>query len=431
MASRAVGLSRVIVLSGVRDLAKHAQKELASSSVQVETFPVTDVQSEDRAKQLREAEVLLCDAPVLLKLLEADALPSLKWAQLTWAGVDMLMKELNYQKPKKDFTVVRSGGAYGDVMGEYVIGQIIARERNFAGMKLAQDKKEFDVKFKSYRPAQSLSIGILGYGTIGKRVAEVCKFFGMTVWAVNRTRNTSPSSYVDHFRGLDGLGEVLQSVDYLCSIVPDTPASCDLLSGDVLKQCQNKKTVLINIGRGNVISDESLARAIREGWLGGAILDVFNQEPLPPDSELWTLPNVVITPHMSGVAVGELIYNSSAEGRGYGHDVVRSFIGGEYRHDVVRSFIGGDYRHDVVRSFIGGDYRHDVVRSFIGGHYRHDVVRSFISGDYRHDVVRSFIGGDYRQDVVRSFISGDYRHDVVRSFSVTHICMNTVTEHLT
>ncbi|XP_076469014.1 glyoxylate/hydroxypyruvate reductase A-like isoform X2 [Babylonia areolata] len=306
MASRAV--SRVFVASVISDLARSLQRQLAS--ITVEDLPFNDVSegvlSEERRKQLEEVEVILCDADALQQWLTTSAVPNLKWAQTTWAGVENLVK-LDQTK-SNDVIVTRSGAAYDDIMGEYVIGQIIAREKNFAGMNAAQQRKEFTKEsFSVFRPLSTLSIGILGYGTIGKRVAEICKFLGMTVWAVNRNQLTSSSPHVDHFRGVKDLGEVLQNVDYLCNILPSTPASCDLLSGEVLKQCQGKKTVLINIGRGNVISDESLVRAVREGWLGGAILDVFNQEPLPADSPLWTLPNVVITPHVSGAAVPDLV----------------------------------------------------------------------------------------------------------------------------
>ncbi|XP_076469013.1 glyoxylate/hydroxypyruvate reductase A-like [Babylonia areolata] len=305
MANRTV--PRVFVASNIPDLSKHVRSllsksaMLSKSAITVEDLHLHGVQSKDVSERLQDVEVVLCSRDALLQWLKTDTVPNLKWAQSASAGVDALMKGLNFQKPKQDFILTRTQGDFGNIMGEYVVGQIIAREKDFAGMKVYQENRVFDnQQFAAFRPLYTLSIGILGYGTIGKRVAEMCSSMGMTVWAVNSTQKTSSSPHVHHFRGVKDLGEVLQNVDYLCNILPSTPASCDLLSGEVLKQCQGKKTVLINIGRGSVINDESLVRAVREGWLGGAILDVFNQEPLPADSPLWTLPNVVITPHVSG-----------------------------------------------------------------------------------------------------------------------------------
>ncbi|KAL5463863.1 hypothetical protein EMCRGX_G032807 [Ephydatia muelleri] len=107
---------------------------------------------------------------------------------------------------------------------------------------------------KGYRPLSSLSIGILGIGDIGHRIAEVCNTLGMTVWGVSRTQ------------------------------VPE------------------EKAVLINVGRGSLLSDKTIIEAIRKGWILGAILDVFEVEPLPPDSELWKMPEVIVTPHSSALA---------------------------------------------------------------------------------------------------------------------------------
>ncbi|WAR17782.1 GHRB-like protein [Mya arenaria] len=99
---------------------------------------------------------------------------------------------------------------------------------------------------------------------------------------------------------IESLDEVLATVDYICCCLPGTPDTANMLSGDILKACCQKKPVLINTGRGDLIDEITLVTAIREGWLGGAVLDVNPAEPLPPDSPLWTLQNVLITPHISG-----------------------------------------------------------------------------------------------------------------------------------
>ncbi|XP_052765258.1 glyoxylate/hydroxypyruvate reductase B-like [Mya arenaria] len=125
----------------------------------------------------------------------------------------------------------------------------------------------------------------------------------MTVIGVTkqvRTEERMQHDAVDQYVTIESLDEVLATVDYICCCLPGTPDTANMLSGDILKACCQKKPVLINTGRGDLIDEITLVTAIREGWLGGAVLDVNPAEPLPPDSPLWTLQNVLITPHISG-----------------------------------------------------------------------------------------------------------------------------------
>ena len=146
-----------------------------------------------------------------------------------------------------------------------------------------------------------LSVGILGLGDIGKEIARVCKALGMTVWAVGRRQRQEKPPNVDQYRTLEFLPEVLQSCDYFCNVLPSTSVTYHLLSGNALECCSEKKPVFINIGRGDVIDETSLVNALQKGWISGAILDVFEKEPLPKDSPLWDMPQVTITPHYAAV----------------------------------------------------------------------------------------------------------------------------------
>lgn len=156
-----------------------------------------------------------------------------------------------------------------------------------------------------YRSLSNLTLGILGLGDIGKEVAKYCKALGMTIWAMGRTERTELPPDVDHFRTQSGLKEVLESSDYICNILPSTPTTQNLLAGDVLEVCKSRQSVFINVGRGDVISEESLLKALKNGWIAGAVLDVFEKEPLPKDSELWDMPGVTITPHCAAVSFAE------------------------------------------------------------------------------------------------------------------------------
>lgn len=156
-----------------------------------------------------------------------------------------------------------------------------------------------------YRVMPKLTIGILGLGDIGQHLARACKALSMTVWGVGRSDKSDRQKFVDHYTTLSRLPEVLQSCDYVCNILPSTTATKNLLSGNVLECGRDKRPIFINVGRGDVIDEKSLIHALNEGWLSGAILDVFEVEPLPKESALWKMPQVVITPHTAAISFPE------------------------------------------------------------------------------------------------------------------------------
>ena len=157
----------------------------------------------------------------------------------------------------------------------------------------------------SYRVMPKLTIGILGLGDIGEYVAKMCKALGMTVWGVGRREKSDRQDTVDHYTTISRLPEVLQSCDYVCNLLPSTPATKYLLSGRVLESGKDKRPVFINVGRGNVIDEKSLIYALDQGWISGAILDVCEVEPLPKESPLWKMPQVIITPHIAAISFPE------------------------------------------------------------------------------------------------------------------------------
>ena len=157
-----------------------------------------------------------------------------------------------------------------------------------------------------YRLMSKISIGILGIGDIGKEVAKACKSLGMTVWGVGRQEKAERPVFVDHYKTLSSLPEVLQSCDYVCNILPSTPTTKYLLSGNMLESAgKDNHPVFINIGRGDIIDEKSLVHALNQGWISGAILDVFETEPLPKESALWNMHQVIITPHMAALSFPE------------------------------------------------------------------------------------------------------------------------------
>ncbi|KAL4224931.1 hypothetical protein ACF0H5_015627 [Mactra antiquata] len=263
---------------------------------------VPELEDEQVASKI---EIIFADVPVLAKY--RKKLINLKWAHTAWNGVDILMNSFGDGEPLPTFALTKTPGSINaDLIAEYVIGYIIGNERSFIkGRELQKnhDWQQLKMAEKTHR-LSSRSIGILGVGEIGKHLAKICKAFGMTVWGLTRRKYTPETGcqYVDEYRTPDQLNDILQNSDYICNLLPSTPQSKYMLTTEVLQHCESRKSVFINVGRGDVIREECLVKALQNGWLGGAILDVFDEEPLPESSPLWTMPNVIVTPHVSGWA---------------------------------------------------------------------------------------------------------------------------------
>ncbi|KAL3852442.1 hypothetical protein ACJMK2_016079 [Sinanodonta woodiana] len=298
-------MTQVFVASTVKGLAAAVRILLPKVEViDVDVDSKVAYEMVNRQKLEENAEILLADVPVIADIMYTNK--RLTWAQSTWAGIDAIQKRLDPNKAVPSFNLTRTGGAFGCLMAEYVLGYIITRERHILEVFQEQQKRNWtNAEFKIYRPLSQLRIGILGVGEIGKEIARSCKTFGMSVWGFTRTRPIGEKmcSAVDTYKSGEELPELLQSCDYICNVLPSTKDTQNLLSGNTLSRCQEKRSIFINIGRGTVIDDASLINALRKNWIGGAILDVFNTEPLPADSPLWSLPNVIITPHISGTSL--------------------------------------------------------------------------------------------------------------------------------
>ena len=145
-----------------------------------------------------------------------------------------------------------------------------------------------------YRSLQGITIGICGLGSIGTHIAETAKHFGMRVLGYKNTLGSNP--HVEHVYTRGSLREFLEQLDYLVITLPNTPETKHLFDEEAFRTMK-PECVLMNVGRGQVVVEAALIKALQENRLRAAVLDVFPQEPLPPDNPLWTLPNVLITPH--------------------------------------------------------------------------------------------------------------------------------------
>jgi phosphoglycerate dehydrogenase-like enzyme len=230
-------------------------------------------------------------APVL------PAMPAIEWVQSTWAGVLPLI-----QAARRDYLLTGVKNVFGEQMSEYVIGYILAHELRIAERQRSQGKREWN-----RTPSGTLNnkrIGIMGTGSIGRHVARVSANFGMQVSGLSRSG--AAVAGFDTVVSIKQLHAFLHSLDYLVAALPQTPDTDTLLDDKAFAQLPGH-AYFINVGRSNVVNDAALIAALQHEKLGGAVLDVFDQEPLPKDSPLWATPNLLVTAHVSALSHPSLL----------------------------------------------------------------------------------------------------------------------------
>ncbi len=186
---------------------------------------------------------------------------------------------------------------YGEMMAEYVFAYLLYFVRN--GSKHLEDQRKKIWDTTSPGRLRGKMLGILGLGSVGKEIARQGKQFGMHVIGIKRSPQAVDG--VDQVFGLRDLERVISTVDYLVNVLPLTPETHHLL-GEREFALLKEGTLFFNIGRGKTIDEGALIRTLKAGKIR-AVLDVFETEPLPPESELWNLENVTLTPHVSGINI--------------------------------------------------------------------------------------------------------------------------------
>ncbi|MEM7139569.1 MAG: D-2-hydroxyacid dehydrogenase [Actinomycetota bacterium] len=219
--------------------------------------------------------------------------PALRWVQGPNAGYDHPIWVDLIERDDVIFT--RAANIWTEPMAQYVTAWMLAWSQGLGGQMLRSQHHEWNQV-----PPDDLTgrtLGIVGYGGIGSATARIARAIGMRVLATRRTPGEDP--HVDEMLTPDRLHELLAAADYVVLCCPLTEATTDLI-GAAEFAAMGSGTVLINVARGEVVVEEALADALQTGTIRGATIDVTRQEPLPVDSPLWDLPNIVITPHQSG-----------------------------------------------------------------------------------------------------------------------------------
>lgn len=266
------------------------------------------------------AEVLTPDVEVLFTFMapfELSQTPNLRWVQSMSAGVNQL-----YDTPlwHSEIAITSASGVHAVQIAEYVLGMLLAAAHHFPEAQRLQNEAHWlSMREKqallSTRELRGKTLGILGYGAIGREVARLATAFGMRVLATKRAGRPATfdgwtpagtgdptGSLPERFYDLSELHEMLPQCDMLALALPLSQHTRHLI-GQAELALMRPHAFLVNIGRGPLIDHDALIEALRARRIGGVALDVTEPEPLPADSPLWHLENALITPHISGMSV--------------------------------------------------------------------------------------------------------------------------------
>lgn len=259
--------------------------------------------------------------------------PSLRWLQVLSAGVERLVGQGSWPA---GIMLTNARGAYAGSIAQYTIAAILRVAERMDQRSAQQRLGQWPADQGSFvgRRLRGQTLVILGYGGIGREIGRLADAHGMRVLAVKaRPQERIDTAYrlpgtgdpegliPERIVHLDGLADAVAEADFLSVTLPLTARSRGIVTADVLGALRSHAW-LINTGRGPVVDEAALVRLLEAGRIGGAVLDVFGEEPLPPESPFWRLPNVVITPHVAGAEADEELAALVSEN-------LRRFVAGE------------------------------------------------------------------------------------------------------
>lgn len=226
--------------------------------------------------------------------------PRAQWIQATSAGIGELLVRTGLIDSSIVFTT--AAGVHASALAEFSVMAMLVFVKDLARLKSEQAAHHWE-RYCA-RELRGMTLGVIGLGSVGREVARMGHALGMRVIGTKRTVPGGGVPHVERVLPPDGTHEVIREADVLVVIVPQTAGTRRLLGEPELRSMK-PGAILINISRGVVVDEPALIAALRDGHLGGAALDVFAKEPLPKDSPLWDLPNVIVSPHSASTVPGE------------------------------------------------------------------------------------------------------------------------------
>ena len=279
-----------------KDFQAFRQEVLTSKRLREKVDLIRSENKEHMRRIIPDVEILVCFSVEKDTFLSAK---KLKWIHVAYVGVNtFLFPELL----KSKVLLTSSRGIHGDTVSDHAIAMILSFAKGLVTSWACKKRKKWcqlEIMKERFEPQEKL-LGIVGYGTIGESLARKAKAFGMKVMATkNRVKRGERVKNVDRLLPRDRFREFLCTADFVVLAVPLTKETHHMIGRKELA-CMKKSAILINVARGGVIDEKALVDALVKKKIAGAGLDVFEEEPLSPDSKLWDLENVILTPHVAG-----------------------------------------------------------------------------------------------------------------------------------
>jgi D-2-hydroxyacid dehydrogenase (NADP+) len=283
-------MTNLLILLGLTETVRNQYRDRLQARFPELAISVVDHHSKV-GPHIAGADALLTFTPMLTgKVLEQAA--KLKWIQTLGTGVDNLIDQPSLGK---DVVVTNVRGIHGPPVSEAAIAAMLALARDLPRAVRAQDQRQWQ-RFPA-RLLHNKMVGIFGVGVIAEALAPKCKAFGMRVIGVSSVPREVAG--FDRIHAREDLLKVVGDLDFFVLLTPLTAATRNSVDAKIFA-AMKPTAFLINLARGGVVDESALVEALETGRIGGAALDVFSQEPLPPDHPFWAMQNVIITTHQGG-----------------------------------------------------------------------------------------------------------------------------------
>jgi phosphoglycerate dehydrogenase-like enzyme len=285
-----------------------AQLNNISSRLKINIIKTRKVE-EIPADVWQRAEVLYTNMVLPLP----EQVPNLRWLQFHWTGIDHAISHPLLQKP--GLVITNLSGVGAPQMAEYAAMMVLALGHRLPELMAHQKRSEWPKdRWERFSPREvrGSTVGIVGYGSVGRQVAHLLHDFGATLLATKRdVLHPADTGYIPEGTGdpegdfihrmypPQAVSSMLKECDFVVVTVPLTIETRNMIGAKELAALK-PTAFLIDVSRGGIIDHTALFAALRDQKIAGAALDVFPEEPLPPDSPLWKMPNVILTPHISG-----------------------------------------------------------------------------------------------------------------------------------
>lgn len=260
-------------------------------------------------EMLARQDVLFCSYPPK----NHEALKRLKLVQIASAGYSQLF---GLNLPHRGVRACNASGVFDVAIAEWNVSMMVNLARDLRQMIRNQDTGSWIREARFESEIGGATVGLWGYGGLARQTARLCKSLGQKIWVLARDGvRPRPNSFIVPGTGdIDGVlpdrvfnlaqkQEFLSGLDFLILAMPLDPSTQGIV-GDAELQALPRHAFLLNPARGPLVKEDALLRALREGWIAGAALDTHYHYPMPPEHPLWKLPNVIMTPHISGSARG-------------------------------------------------------------------------------------------------------------------------------